>query len=63
MNNAAVKACRCDLCSKQEVGIEYFHLDTPVLFVGRCCQPREVADLAAIIIAEAVLEAVFDLEA
>lgn len=59
MNDAALKTCRCDLCSKKEVGIEYYQHGTPVLFVCRGCQPREVAHMAAVIVAEAVLEAVF----
>jgi hypothetical protein len=60
MNDAVIKSCKCDLCGKREVGIEYYQYGTPVLFVGRCCQPREVTNVASINVFGAVLEASLD---
>lgn len=35
---AAIKTCRCDRCNKTALGLEYYHLDTPVLFVCLACE-------------------------
>jgi hypothetical protein len=31
---------KCDCCGKRELGVELYHLGTPVLFHCRGCQPK-----------------------
>jgi len=38
--------CRCDQCNKRDLGIEHYHMETPVLFICRRCDPKQFKELA-----------------
>lgn len=57
---AAVKTCRCDQCRKTGVGLEYYHLETPVLFICRACEPKHFVERATQLVFNAVVASLFN---
>ena len=56
---AAVKTCRCDQCRKTGVGLEYYHMETPVLFICAKCEPNQFAEHATQIVFNTVVASLF----
>jgi len=51
----SVTHCQCDLCRKRDLGVMYYHCETPVLFVCRTCEPKQFKEHATQFVFNAIV--------
>lgn len=54
---AVIKSCRCDQCRKLGLGLEYYHMETPVLFICRECEPKQFIEYSTQLVFNAIAAA------